>query len=1445
MTGINYPSERVVSYQIDSAGRISGVSTIKDGITDTVVEEISYLPFGPIEQLVYGNGRGLTQSFDQLYRPERIASDSILDFAYTTDAVGNITAIADNLDDSRSRFFQYDALNRLTHGSGIFGTIDYTYDRVGNRLTRTVDGISDTYQYQPGGNRLSQITGANPRSFSYDFNGNTTGLGNLTCAYNQNDRLIRIEENGAVTAEYTYNGNGQRVKKVSNGKTVIYHYDRFGNLFGESTSGGVFIREYIYLNTMRVAGFATDTAPNEITVTVVTDDGQPLAGLRVYAFTEAGSYTGKHALTDELGRAEFAVSDFSEGSSYRFRADYMSYRFWSDVVTIPAVYSARIEIEKETATLSVIRGGGVQCGVKVYLFNEAGSYLGLHEITDENGQVFFDLPAGVGFKFRADTLGGKYYSDVVELVPGQPNSVVIDIGGGLLSLTVDRGDLMPLCGVKAYLFSESGSYLGLWDRTDDKGKAGFEVSSGRYKIRVDYLGYKFWTGIIDTDLSLAAVLSIPHNDVAITVAGDHNGNVHYLQGLKTYLFTPAGAYLGRYEVTDDQGRVLFNLPEKDYKVRVDYLSQQFWSNVFNSTDAAITIEEAVAEVSVLSAAVPVEGVKTYVFNRSGSYLGLYDRTDSEGKTLFRLPAGDYNFRADYMGNQYFSGLTTLIAHTENPITISTSGGAFTVTVLKAPGQPLVGVKCYLFNESGSYLGKHATTNSSGEVSFDLSDGSYKIRVDCLGYQFWTDVFNIPGPLSITHTVAHHDNTVTVLCNYNGDLMTPENIKAYLFTPGGSYLGQWDITDDRGEATFNLPEKDYKIRADYLGKQFWSDVFNTTDTTIIIEEAVAEIQVLQGISPLSNVKVYVFNESDAYLGLYQVTDTDGKATFRLPAGLYKFRADHQGNQYWANETILAHQLNQITLSTGGGCFKLTVEKSPGIPIAGIKVYVFSTAASYLGMYARTDDTGKVSFDLSDGSYMFRVDYLGYRFFTDVYAIPDSLEDTFSIPHQDITVTVNKVYGTEVQPIENIKVYLFKASGSYVGRYEKTDSSGQVVFNLPEQDYKVRADYLGSRYWSDVIFWQDEDIDIDHGKITVHVTEFTEDIQNAKVYVFSDTGSYLGLYEITDSSGIASFTLPVKAYKLRVDYNSNQYWSDTLTPIAHDEIIIDLELDLLALQLTNDPKPIRLYESPPQRQKLMLASLGPIAGLIMHGVVAQTHETRIYYYLNDHLGSPIKVIDANDTIIWAADYMPFGEVDILINTFENNFRFPGQYYDQETGFHYNYHRYYNPGIGRYLRADPRGILEGSNLYIYCFNSPILFIDPFGLKFSDILPGIRKALIEGVKGATYAVSEAAKSTSEIALHGHPLAQIVLGLAAVNATAPLAGVGAIFSPAVTSAALAAGPYTPVLSDVIRGFFIPGPPPPTPGGYVGMSARQFIVDPILDALNRRTEVKPFDNNCK
>jgi RHS repeat-associated protein len=107
-----------------------------------------------------------------------------------------------------------------------------------------------------------------------------------------------------------------------------------------------------------------------------------------------------------------------------------------------------------------------------------------------------------------------------------------------------------------------------------------------------------------------------------------------------------------------------------------------------------------------------------------------------------------------------------------------------------------------------------------------------------------------------------------------------------------------------------------------------------------------------------------------------------------------------------------------------------------------------------------------------------------------------------------------------------------------------------------------------------------------------------------------------------------------------------------------------------------------------------------------------QDRIYYFINDHLGTPQRIVDENNNIVWSGDFLPFSKVNATVAELGNNFRFPGQYYDAETGLHYNWHRYYDPKLGRYLTPDPIGLIGGINLYTYVQNNPVNWVDPMGL-------------------------------------------------------------------------------------------------------------------------------------
>jgi RHS repeat-associated protein len=125
--------------------------------------------------------------------------------------------------------------------------------------------------------------------------------------------------------------------------------------------------------------------------------------------------------------------------------------------------------------------------------------------------------------------------------------------------------------------------------------------------------------------------------------------------------------------------------------------------------------------------------------------------------------------------------------------------------------------------------------------------------------------------------------------------------------------------------------------------------------------------------------------------------------------------------------------------------------------------------------------------------------------------------------------------------------------------------------------------------------------------------------------------------------------------------------------------------------------------------------PVAALQPNG----TGGVNIFYIHADHLGAPKSITQpGSNAIVWRWDSDPFGTATANQNpaglgTFVYNLRFPGQYYDQETGLNYNYLRDYDSSTGRYVESDPIGLRGGINTYAYVGNNPLLWSDPFGLK------------------------------------------------------------------------------------------------------------------------------------
>jgi RHS repeat-associated protein len=209
-------------------------------------------------RLNYGPGKVLSQTFDLDYRLTDKSVTGLDTLSYSYDLINNITSIDYSLDSTKNQSLTYDKLSRLLNAEGSYGTLGFTYDLVGNRMSKTEAGSTDVYNYTSANSDLVSVSGANPIALTYDAIGNTLTKNDLTFTYNQQGRLKSATKEN-MNASYVYSFKGERTVKQVNGVSTHFIYDLQGQLIAEADSNGVIQNEYIYLNGQRLASISKNT----------------------------------------------------------------------------------------------------------------------------------------------------------------------------------------------------------------------------------------------------------------------------------------------------------------------------------------------------------------------------------------------------------------------------------------------------------------------------------------------------------------------------------------------------------------------------------------------------------------------------------------------------------------------------------------------------------------------------------------------------------------------------------------------------------------------------------------------------------------------------------------------------------------------------------------------------------------------------------------------------------------------------------------------------------------------------------------------------------------------------------------------------------------------------------------------------------------------------------
>jgi RHS repeat-associated protein len=272
LTGIVYPSGRAltVAYTDGQPSSLSLAPT-SGGTASTLISQIQYAPFGAAQSWLWQLASGTQlheRFFDSSGRLVRYRlGASIRDITY--DAADRITgythydATTAAAQTSLNQGFGYDELARLTSISAGSSSWTLGYDANGNRTSVVLNGTTRAYTTATTSNRLTSVT--NPaRTLGYNAAGSiTSDTGNAyTSTYDASGRLATLVKAG-VTTTYSYNAQGQRVRKFSSSgaaSTVVFVYDQGGQLLGEYSNTGTAIREYVWLGSTPIAVFTPDPA---------------------------------------------------------------------------------------------------------------------------------------------------------------------------------------------------------------------------------------------------------------------------------------------------------------------------------------------------------------------------------------------------------------------------------------------------------------------------------------------------------------------------------------------------------------------------------------------------------------------------------------------------------------------------------------------------------------------------------------------------------------------------------------------------------------------------------------------------------------------------------------------------------------------------------------------------------------------------------------------------------------------------------------------------------------------------------------------------------------------------------------------------------------------------------------------------------------------------------
>jgi uncharacterized GH25 family protein len=664
------------------------------------------------------------------------------------------------------------------------------------------------------------------------------------------------------------------------------------------------------------------------------------------------------------------------------------------------------------------------------------------------------IPAGKGISSATTTLTSPSDTIPSPTTTSATSSTIVDGYSATIKVTAGGN---PVEGIRVWLYRNINQYTGIVGYTDENGEYTAEdmLADTGYRWRIRYQGVYNYTNTFNLPPDNHKTVDYPIGANKATVTVTQDGNP--LGNIQVWLYKDSTRYTGITGRTDANGEYISEglLDGVEYRWRLYYLGDYNFTQTFNlPPDNTQTFDYPMgqykATIKVFADGNPLSNVYVRLYKNTNRYTGIYGYTDTNGEyTVEELSSGvDYRWRITYQGTTNYTNTFNLPP--DNTQEYDYPQGTNTATIkVTQNNQPLTNIRVWLYKDTTAYTGITGRTDTNGEYTADnlLAGSDYRWRTYYQGNYNYTNTFNLPPDNTQEYDYPTGNNKATIKVTVDG---TPESdVRVWLYK-NNYYTGKTGYTDENGlyTAIDLMGGSEYRWRIMYQGDYNYTSTFNLPPDNVQNIDYTrgankAKVKVTLDGMPMQNIQVWLYKDTTTYTGITGRTDTNGEYYVEelLSGSDYRFRAYYLGDYKYTNTFNLPPD-SSTTINFEGGTSKATVKVTlGGSPLENAYVRLYKETNRYTGKAGYTDSNGEFTAEnLTDGvDYRWRISYQGVNTYTDTFNLPPDNSQTYDIEYSSNTATIRILENNN--PLENMRVWLYRDTTRYTGATGLTDLSGE--------------------------------------------------------------------------------------------------------------------------------------------------------------------------------------------------------------------------------------------------------------------------------------------------------------------------------------------------------------------------------------------------------------------